>query len=324
MSRLSYSKALNQGISEEMRRDGSVFFVGLDIGAYGGAFGVSKGMIDEFGAERIIDMPISEAGYTGLAVGAAATGLRPIVELQFGDWVTIASDQLVNQAANMRYMSGGTLRIPMVMRLPCGGFGSAAAQHSHMFESWFAFVPGLKVVSPSTPADAKGLIKSAIRDNNPVLVFEHRQCYALKDEVPDCEDFMVPIGKADIKREGRDLSLITHSYMVHMALKAAEVLEKEGIDIEVVDLRTIRPLDTQTILDSVRKTQRAVCLQETWLAYGVAAEVAAVIAENHEGHLKSPLKRIGSLDCPVPFSPKLERHVLPSVERIVETILGMF
>lgn len=322
MSRMTYSKALNIGISEEMRRDNSVIFMGLDIAGYGGAFGVSKGMLEEFGAERIMNMPIAEAGYTGAAVGAAATGLRPIVELQFGDWVTISSDQLVNQAANMRYMFGGTLSIPMVMRLPCGGFGSAAAQHSHMWDSWFAFVPGLKVIAPSNPADARGMIKAAIRDNNPVLVFEHRQCYQMEGEVPD-EEYIVPLGKADIKRLGNDISIITHSNMVNMALEAAKILEKDGISVEIVDLRSIKPMDTETIVNSVKKTNRALCLQETWLTCSVAAEVAAVIADKAFDYLDAPVKRLGSLDCPAPFAPDLEKFVLPSVDKIVAAVREM-
>ncbi len=324
MSKMTYSKALNIGISEEMRRDNNVIFMGLDIAGYGGAFGVSKGMVEEFGPERIMNMPIAEAGYTGAAVGAAATGLRPIVELQFGDWVTIASDQLVNQAANMRYMFGGTLSIPMVMRLPSGGYGSAAAQHSHMWDSWFAFVPGLKLIAPSNPQDAKGLIKAAIRDNNPVLVFEHRQCYQMEGEVTEDPDFVIPLGKADIKRAGKDLSIITHSNMVNMALDAAKILEKDGIDVEIVDLRSIKPMDTETIVNSVKKTNRALCLQETWLTCSIAAEVAAVIADKAFDYLDAPVKRLGSLDCPAPFAPDLENFVLPSVDKIVKAVKEMF
>lgn len=323
MSKLTYSKALNMGISEEMRRDNSIIFMGLDIAGYGGAFGVSKGMLEEFGKDRIMNMPIAEAGYTGAAVGAAATGLRPIVELQFGDWVTIASDQLVNQAANMRYMFGGTLSIPLVMRLPCGGYGSAAAQHSHMWDSWFAFVPGLKVIAPSNPADAKGMIKAAIRDNNPVLVFEHRQCYQMEGEVPEDSEYIVPLGKADIKRTGKDISIITHSNMVNMALEAAEILEKDGISVEIVDLRSIKPMDTDMIVNSVKKTNRALCLQETWLTCSVAAEVAAVIADKAFDYLDAPVKRLGSLDCPAPFAPDLEKFVLPSVDKIVKAVREM-
>lgn len=324
MSKVTYAKALNIAITEEMRRDANVIFMGLDIGHYGGAFGVSKGMIEEFGPARIMDMPISEAGYTGLAVGAAATGLRPIVELQFGDWVTIASDQLVNQAANMRYMFGGTLSIPMVMRLPSGGFGSAAAQHSHMWESWFAFVPGLKVIAPSTPEDARGLMKTAIRDNNPVLCFEHRQCYSMKGEITSDPDFIIPLGKGEVKRAGKDVTIVTYSYMVYMALKASEILAKNGIDAEIIDLRSIKPMDTEMIVNSVKKTNKALCLQETWLTCSVAAEVAAVIADKAFDYLDAPIKRMGSLDCPIPFAPDMEKYVLPSVDKIVEAVKEMF
>lgn len=323
MSKMSYSKALGLAIAEEMRRDSNVMCIGLDLAYYGGAFGVTTGLAEEFGTERIMNMPIAEAGYTGAAVGAAATGLRPVVELQFGDWVTISSDQLVNQAANMRYMFGGTLTIPMVMRLPCGGFGSAAAQHSHMFESWFAFVAGLKVVAPSTPAEAKGLLKTAIRDNNPVIFMEHRQCYQMQGEVPEDTEFTIPFGKADIKRAGKDITIVTYSNMVNMALKAAEILEKDGISVEIVDLRTIKPMDTETIVESVKKTNKVLCLQETWLTCGVAAEMAAVIADEAFDYLDAPVKRLGSPDCPAPFAPELETFVLPSVEKIVKAVKEM-
>lgn len=320
MSVMYYSRALGAALAEEMRRDSKVCCIGLDLQYYGGAFGVTKGLCEEFGERRIINMPIAEAGYTGLAVGAAATGLRPVVELQFGDWVTIASDQLVNQAANMRYMFGGSLSVPMVMRLPCGGFGSAAAQHSHMFESWFSFVAGLKVVIPSTPADAKGLLKTAIRDNNPVIFLEHRQCYAMKGEVPDDPDFAIPFGKANVLRTGRDISIVTYSFMAHEALKAARALEREGIDCEVIDLRTIKPMDVEAIVRSVKKTGRALCAQETWLTCSVSSEVAAVIADQCFRDLKAPVLRVGSPDCPAPFAPELERFVLPGADEIIHGV----
>ena len=324
MAIMTYSMALALGMSEEMRRDPNVIMIGLDIGAYGGAFGATKGMFEEFGCDRVMCMPISEAGYTGSAVGAAMTGMRPVVELEFGDWCTIASDQMVNQAANLCYMTGGQVSVPMVLRLPCGGFGSAAAQHSHMFESWFAFIPGLKVVSPSTPAEAKGLIKSAIRDNSPVVFTEHRLCYQMKGEVPEDTEYTVPIGKADIKRSGSDITIVTYSYMVHLALKAADILADEGISVEVVDLRTIRPMDTETILQSVKKTSKVICLQETYGTCGVVAEVAAIIAEHGFDYLDAPVKRLTGMECPVPFSPDLEREALPSVEKIVASVRGFF
>lgn len=323
MSVMSISKALNAAIAEEMRRDRNVVLMGLDIGPYGGAFGVSKGLYEEFGPERVMDMPISEAGYVGTAVGAAATGMRPIVELQFNDWITIASDQLVNQAANLRYMFGGTLSVPMVLRAPCGGYAQAAAQHSHSFESWFAWVPGLKVVMPSTPADAKGLLKAAVRDDNPVIFLEHKKIYDYADEVPDDPAFLVPLGQADIKREGKDITIVTYSYMVHKALEAAEILAKDGIGVEIVDLRTIKPMDTETIINSVKKTSRVLCFQETWLTCSVMAEVAALIAEHALDYLDAPVRRLGAKDAPVPYCPVLEEYVLPSVEQVVETVREM-
>jgi acetoin:2,6-dichlorophenolindophenol oxidoreductase subunit beta len=323
MSRMTFAKALRDAMSEEMRKDDKVILMGLDVGAYGNAFGVTKGMFEEFGGDRILDMPISEAGYVGAAVGAAATGMRPIAEVQFADWVTIATDQICNQAANMRYMSGGAIKLPMVVRLAEGGYVQAAAQHSHMWESWFAFVPGLKVVIPSTPADAKGLLKASIRDNNPVLFFEHKRLYDDKGEVPDEADFVLPIGKADIKKQGKDISIITYSYMVKKALEAAKILEKDGISAEIVDLRTIKPLDSETIVNSVKKTGRALCFQETWLTCSVMAEVAAVIAEQAMDYLVAPLKRLGAKEVPVPFSPDLENYVLPQTEDVVRTVKAM-
>ena len=323
MSRMSYAKAVKTAIAEEMRRDDKVILMGLDVGAYGNAFGATKGLYEEFGPERVLDMPISEAGYVGSAVGAAATGLRPIVELQFCDWLTIASDQLCNQAANMRYMYGGTFQIPMVVRLPEGGYVQAAEQHSHMWESWFAFVPGLKIVIPSTPNELKGLLKASIRDNNPVLFFEHKKLYDDRGEVSDDPEFLLPIGKADVKREGKDISIITYSFMVNKALEAAKILEKDGIDVEIVDLRTIKPMDVETIVKSVRKTGRTLCFQETWLTCSVMAEVAAVIAENAMDALKAPLRRLGSKEAPIPFAPALENYVLPQVDDVVKTVKEM-
>lgn len=324
MSRMSISDAIVMAQREEMQRDKNVYLMGLDVGPYGGAFGCSRGLWKEFGRERVMDMPIAEAGYVGAAVGSAATGMRPIAELQFSDWITISSDQLVNQAANMHYMFGGSLAIPMVLRAPVGGGISAAAQHSHMFESWFAFVPGLKVVLPSTPADAKGLLKSAIRDNNPVIFFEHKDIYDMVGEVPDDPDFTIPLGKAKVVREGKDATIVTYSKMVHESLKAAEMLAKEGIDVEIVDLRSIKPMDTETILNSVRKTGRLVCAQEVWLTCSVASEVSAVVAENAIEYLDAPIKRVGAMDTPSPFSPVLEQYVLPNPEKVAQAVRGLF
>ena len=324
MSKMSISDAIVMAQREEMLRDKNVYIMGLDVGPYGGAFGCTKGLWKEFGKERVMDMPIAEAGYVGTAVGSAATGMRPIAELQFSDWITIASDQLVNQAANMRYTFGGSLSIPMVLRAPVGGGISAASQHSHMFESWFAFVPGLKVVLPATPADAKGLLKSAIRDNNPVIFFEHKDIYDMTGEVPDDPDFTIPLGKAKVVREGKDVTIVTYSKMVHESLKAADVLAKEGIDVEIVDLRTIKPMDTETILNSVKKTNRLVCVQEVWLTCSVASEVSAVVAENAIEYLDAPIKRVGSLDVPSPFAPNMEKFMLPNPEKIVKAVKELF
>lgn len=319
MRTLTYAQALAEAMAEELRRDPNVVLWGLDIGPYGGAFGATRGLYEEFGPERVIDMPLSEAGYTGAGVGAAATGLRPVVELQFSDWITIASDMLINQAANMRYMFGGVISVPLVLRAPVGGYVSAAAQHSHMFESIFAFVPGLKVVLPSTPRDAKGLLKTAIRDNNPVIFFEHKQLYEVEDEVPEGE-YTIPFGQADIKREGSDVTLVTYSYMVNKSLAAAKELARDGIDVEVIDLRTVDPLDEETILASIRKTHRLVIVQETWPKCSVSSEIAAIAAEKALDYLDEPVIRVTSREVPTPFAPVLEEYVLPNEEKIVAAV----
>ena len=320
MKKITFAQAVSEALAEEMRRDDKVVLLGLEQGPGGAAFGATEGLYKEFGDARIFDTPIAEYGYTGISVGAAATGLRPVCEIQFNDWMTIASDQLINQAAFMRYMYGGKIQVPMVIRTNCGGYRSTAAQHSKMMESWFAFIPGLKVVHPSTPMDAKGLLKSAIRDNNPVVMFEHKQLYSMVGEVSEDPDFLVPIGKCDVKRPGKDVTIITYSYVTHFALQAAENLAKQGIDVEVVDLRTIKPLDIEGILASVRKTGRVLCLQETWLTCSVMSEVAAIIAENAMDALKTPLVRLGAKECPNPYNAKLEHYMLPSVESITEAV----
>ena len=316
---LTYAQALAEAMAEEMRRDPTVMLWGIDIGPYGGAFGATRGLFEEFGPERVIDMPVSEAGYTGAGVGAAATGLRPVVELQFSDWITIASDMLINQAANMRYMFGGVISVPLVLRAPVGGYTSAAAQHSHMFESMFAFVPGLKVVLPSTPQDAKGLLKSAIRDNNPVIFFEHKQLYEVEGHVPE-EEYTIPLGQAHVKRQGSDVTLVTYSYMVTKSLAAAEQLAGDGIDVEVVDLRTVDPMDEETILASIRKTHRLVVVQETWPKCSVSSEVAAIAAEKALDYLDEPVLRVTAHEVPNPFAPVLEEYVLPSEEKIIAAV----
>jgi pyruvate dehydrogenase E1 component beta subunit len=317
------SKSLSLAMAEEMRRDERVYLWGLDVGAYGGAFGASIGLYNEFGPDRVIDMPISEAGYTGMGVGAAITGLRPIVELEFNDWITIASDQLVNQAANMRHQFGGKLSVPMVLRAPCGGYTCEAQHHSHMFESWFAFVPGLKVVLPSNPRAAKGLLKSAIREDNPIIFLEHKRLYAKKCEVPENPEFLIPLGKADVVREGSDVTIVTYSYMVEFALEAAKALKDNNVNAEIIDLQTIKPMDVDTILTSVKKTGRLLALQETWLTCSVASEVAAQVAQKGFEFLKCPIERIGSKDAPIPFGLELSNFVLPQVKDIVDKVNSM-
>jgi len=321
---LTYAQALAEAMAEEMRRDESVVVWGCDVGQYGGAFSATRGLFEEFGSRRVIDMPISEAGFTGMAVGAAATGLRPIVELQFSDWITLASDQLINQAAKMRYMFGGLLSIPLVLRAPAGGYLSAGAQHSDSFEAMFAHVPGLKVVYPATPSDAKGLLKSAIRDNNPVVFFEHKKLYGVKGEVPVGE-YTIPLGSAEVKRPGSDVTIVAYAYMVHLSLAAAESLDREGVSAEVIDLRTIAPLDLDAIVASVKRTRHLVVVQEAWRQFGVGAEVAASVAEVAFDYLDAPIGRVGAKPAPIPFSPVLEQHALPSqadIEMAVRATVG--
>jgi pyruvate dehydrogenase E1 component beta subunit len=311
------SNSIALAMAEEMRRDPTVLLWGLDVAEYGGAFGCSRNLLEEFGPERVFNMPISEAGYTGMGVGAATAGLRPIVELEFNDWITIASDQLVNQAANMRHQFGGKLKVPMVLRAPCGGYTCEAQHHSHMFESWFSHIPGLKVVLPSNAVNAKGLLKAAIRDDNPVIFLEHKRLYEKRARVPLDDDFTLPIGKAMTVREGSDISIVTYSYMVEFAKKAAEILAGENIDVEIVDLLTTKPMDEQAVVDTVKKTGRLIALQESWLCCSVASEVSAIAAEKAFGYLKAPVRRIGNKDVPIPFGRELSNFVHPQVEDIV-------
>ena len=319
MRQITFAEAVAEALREEMRRDSRVVLWGLDVGPYGGAFGATRGLFEEFGGERVIDMPISEAGYVGAGVGAAITGLRPVVELQFSDWITIASDQLINHAAKMRYMFGGRLSVPLVLRAPVGAYLSNAAQHSQSFESMFAFVPGLKVVMPATPRDAKGLLKSAIRDNNPVIFFEHKVLYPIEGDVPE-QEYLVPLGEAEIKQEGDDVTLVAYGYMVSLSLAAAEKLAGEGIAVELVDLRTLDPLDEDAVLQSVAKTRHLVIVQETWPHCSISSEVAAVVAEKGFDSLDAPIIRVTGKNVPIPFSRPLEDHVLPQVEDIVSAV----
>ena len=312
---LTFGQAIKEALAEEMRRDPRIFIIGEDVAEAGTVFKVLAGLVDEFGPERVIDSPISEAGITGLGVGAAMTGMRPVVDLMFGDFMALAMDQIANQAAKVHYMSGGKLRVPMVIRTTLGASRRSAAQHSQSLYAWVAHVPGLKVVLPSTPADAKGLLKAAIRDENPVLFFEDKMMYQLKGSVPE-RDYTIPLGVADIKRPGSDITLVATSSMVQVALAAAAQLEASGISAEVVDPRTLFPLDAEALVASVRRTGRAIVVDEGCERYGITAEIASVIADGAFDYLDAPVKRLGALNVPVPFSPTLEDQTVPTPERL--------
>ncbi|MCS7261085.1 MAG: alpha-ketoacid dehydrogenase subunit beta [Anaerolineae bacterium] len=337
MARMTIAEALRQAIREEMRRDPRVFCIGEDIGipgGWGGAFTVTLGLAEEFGHERILDTPISELGFTGIAVGAAIGGLRPIVDVQYGDFLFLAMDQLVNEAAKLTYMSGGTVKVPLVMRAPVGAT-RRGAQHAQSLEAFFTHVPGLKVIAPSTAYDAKGLLKSAIRDDNPVIVFEHKLLYGSKGprkehgaldatgEVPD-EEYLIPLGKGIIRREGRDVTIVGKLLTVYRALEAAERLAQEGIEAEVIDPRTLVPLDKELILESVRKTGRLVIVEEDNLTGGWAGDIAAIVAEEAFYWLDAPIKRVSAPDTPPPFAPVMEDFYVPSVERVVQAVKALF
>ena len=320
MREITYAEAIREAMSEEMRRDENVIFIGEDIGVYGGAFGVSVGMLEEFGPRRVKDTPISEAAIAGVAVGAAATGLRPIAEIMFMDFVTLAMDQIVNQGAKMRYMFGGKAKVPMVMRFPAGSGTGATAQHSQSLEAWLCHVPGLKVVAPSTPADAKGLLKAAIRDDNPVMFIEQKLLYRKKGPIPDGE-YLTELGKADIKREGKDVTVIVYGRMLERVLNVAEEAAKDGIEIEVVDPMTLAPLDKETIIESVRKTGRAIVVHEACKTGGFGGEIAAMIAESDAfDFLDAPILRVAGLDTPVPYNPELEKAIVPGEAQIKEAV----
>ncbi|HXU53204.1 MAG TPA: alpha-ketoacid dehydrogenase subunit beta [Casimicrobiaceae bacterium] len=317
---LSYAEAIREGLAQAMEADPRVFLFGEDVGVYGGAFGVSGDLYHRFGAERVIDTPISELGLAGAAVGAALTGMRPVLEIQFSDFATLAMEQLVNQAAKIRFMFGGKASVPMVVRLPGGSGTGAAAQHSQSLEAWFAHVPGLKVVQPSTPHDAKGLLLAAIDDPNPVLIFEHKLLYKTKGPVP-ADAYRVPIGKAIVRRQGRDVTIVAASVMALRALAAAEALAADGIDAEVVDLRSLRPIDTETIVASVEKTRRLVVVYEGVKTMGIGAEIAARIAERDVvRRLAAPVVRLGGADSPIPYNPVLEKAAVPQEATIVAAV----
>ncbi|MDH5634329.1 MAG: alpha-ketoacid dehydrogenase subunit beta [Candidatus Bathyarchaeota archaeon] len=320
MRRISFRDALNEALLEEMRRDKTVFLLGEDIGRYWeGAFKVTKGLAKKFGDERVRDTPISESAIIGIAVGAAITGMRPVAEIMFGDLTALAMDQIANQAAKIRYMFGGQVTVPLVVRTPFGGGVNIAAHHSQSLEAWFMHVPGLLVAAPSTPYDGKGLLKTAIRGENPVMFCEHKLLYSVEGEVPE-EEYTVPFGVAEIKREGSDVTVVATMFMVHKALEAAKTLEKEGLSVEVVDLRTLVPLDKEAIKASVKKTGHLVVVSEDCKTAGVTAEIAAVVAEEALDYLDAPIKRVAEPDTPIPFSPPLEKHVIPDEESIVKAI----
>jgi len=320
MAVVTMREALNQALREEMLRDENVFLMGEEVGAYQGAYKVTKGLLEELGDKRVIDTPITELGFAGLGVGAALVGLRPIVEFMTFNFSILATDQIINSAAKMRYMSGGQFKIPMVFRGPGGSAFQVSSQHSQALESWFAYFPGLKVVMPSTPADAKGLLKSAIRDDDPVIFIEQERMYGNKGEVSDDADFTIPLGVADIKRAGTDATIVARSLMVPVALKAAEVLEKQGLSCEVIDPRTIRPLDIYTIIESVKKTNRVVVAEESHPFCGVGAEISQEITERAFDYLDAPVKRVSGADVPMPYAKNLEDLAIPNVDQIVAAV----
>jgi len=315
---LTFGDAIKEAIAEEMRRDSRVVLMGEDVAEAGTTFKVLTGLVEEFGTTRVIDTPISEAGFTGLGVGAAMAGMRPIIDIMFGDFMTIIMDQLVNQAAKIHYMSGGHWKVPMVVRCTMGATRRSAAQHSQSLHAWPSHVPGLKVIVPSTPYDAKGLFKAAVRDDNPVVIFEHKISYRkVKGPVPD-DDYIIPLGVADVKREGTDITLIALSSMVQVALGAAKMLEEVGISAEVVDPRTTWPLDEKTLIESAKKTSRCIVIDEGYGRYGVTGELASVVQEGAFYYLDAPVRRLGAMHVPIPFSPSLEDMTVPTESQVFD------
>ena len=319
MTEITFREAIREALREELQRDPTVFLIGEDIATYGGAFKVTEGLLDEFGAARVLDTPISEAALTGAAVGAAIVGTRPVLEIMFADFLTIAMDHLVNDAARTRYMYGGNGSAPLVVRTTVGRGAHFGLHHSQSVEGWFVHVPGLKIAYPSTPADAKGLLKTAIRDPDPVLFFEQQSLYASKGPVPDGEH-LVPLGVADVKRSGSDATIVTFGAMVQVALGAAQELALDGVEVEVIDLRTLQPLDAATILESVMKTERLIIVHEAPKTGGVGAEIAALVSSEAFGYLDAPIQRLAAADAPVPFSPPLEEAFVPRIADIVQAV----
>ena len=312
--------ALNLALREELARDGNVFLMGEEVAEYQGAYKVTRGLLDEFGPKRVIDTPITELGFAGLGVGAAMVGLRPIIEFMTFNFSILATDQIINSAAKMLYMSGGQFKVPIVFRGPGGSAYQVSSQHSQALESWYAYFPGLKVVMPSTPADAKGLLKSAIRDDDPVIFIEQERMYGMKGEVPEDENFTIPLGVAEVKREGTDATIVARSLMVPVALKAAEELAKDGVSCEVIDPRTIRPLDINLIIESVKKTNRVVIAEESHPFAGVGAEISAEINERAFDYLDAPVRRVSGADVPMPYARNLERLAIPDVEQVIAAV----
>jgi acetoin:2,6-dichlorophenolindophenol oxidoreductase subunit beta len=319
---LTYGEAVREAIAEEMRRDPTVFVIGEDVAEAGHPFKVLLGLVQEFGTQRIIDTPISEPGYAGIGVGAAMTGMRPIVDIMFGDFITLTMDQMVNQAAKAHYMSGGKIKVPIVFRTTLGATRRSAAQHSQSLQAWVSHVPGLKVALPSTPHDAKGLMKTAIRDDSPVVIFEDKMMYRMKGPVPE-GDYTIPLGVADVKRAGTDITIVATSSMVQVALGAAKLLDEQGISAEVIDPRTTAPLDKETLIASAKKTSRALVVDEGYERYGVTAEIASVIADGAFYYLDAPVRRMGAMDVPVPFSPVLEDLTVPTEKSVFDAALAL-
>ena len=320
---VSFAEAIREAMDIAMSEDERVLLIGEDIGVYGGAFQVTGDLVHKHGTDRVVDAPISELGSAGVAVGAALTGLRPVLEFQFSDFAALAMEQIVNQAAKIRYMLGGAASVPVVMRLPTGSGTGAAAQHSQSLEAWLGHVPGLKVVQPSTPADAKGLMLAALDDPDPVMIFEHKLLYKTKGAVAPGR-YVTPIGKAAVRREGSDLTIVASAIMVHKAMEAADALAGSGADVEVIDLRTIRPIDSETVFESVRKTSRLICVYEGVKTLGIGAEISAMVAESDAfDYLDAPIIRLGGAECPIPYSPVLERAAVPQVDDIVDAAKGL-
>jgi pyruvate dehydrogenase E1 component beta subunit len=320
MAVITFRQALNDTLGEELARDPNVVLMGEEIGKFEGSYKITEGLLTEFGKKRVVDTPIAEEGFVGLAAGAAMFGLRPVVEIMTINFILVAIDQIVNHASKIHYMFGGQAKVPMVIRTPSGGMGQLAATHSQSFENWFAYCPGLKVVAPATPYDAKGLLRSAIRDDDPVIFIESLPLYDTKGEVPADDDYIVPIGVADVKREGTDVTVVAYSRMTVIAMQVAQALEKEGVSVEVVDLRSLRPLDRPTLVNSVKKTGRAVIIEEDWRSYGVGAELAATIQEDAFDYLDAPVLRVAGLEVPLPYAEQLSRASKPNAQDLKDAI----